>query len=377
MRTVLKGDLPDRVPFFPTIYVDHACVASGRRFEDALINPALGQQCMLEAARRYKSDAVRFCMGPDASWYDEKAVVERDGRLVELSRRSGKVDGYYDVEGGGKLVPLQKTDVVRTIGDVRGIEVTSAEEYLERGCLKDIMTYTRAAHDDGFFVVGMCSSQTINFMVEQMGGVEAALLLLYDDPKLASALIDKAVARSIEKGRAFIQVGVDCLYIGDSYASCSVISPATYDRFCAPAYTQVAQEFRREGVFCYMHCCGNYNPLLEYLPSIGIDAMDGIDPESGMSVGHTKEQIGSELSLMGGISCMTLLNGGPEAVYEEAKQCIVEGKTGGRYILGSACAVPRHTPVENMLAARRAAMDWGGYHEDTSGKDSPRSGALD
>ena len=367
MRTVLRGDLPDRVPFVPTIYIDHACLASGRRFEDALIDPALGQQCMLEAARRYKSDAVRFCMGPDASWYDEKTVVEREGRLVELSRRSGKADGYYDVEGGGKLIPCQKTDVVRTIHDVRGIEVRSAGEYLQRGCLKDVLTHTRAAHDDGLFVVGMCSSQTINFMVEQMGSVEAALLLLLDDPEFASALIDKAVAISIEKGKAFIQTGVDCLYIGDSYASCSVISPETYYRFCAPAYAQVAQEFRREGVSCYMHCCGNYNPLLERLPSIGIDAMDGMDPESGMSVAQTKKQIGSELTLMGGISCMTLLNGGPEAVYDEAKQCIVAGKPGGRYVLGSACAVPRYTPAENMLAARKAVTDCGSYHENNPG----------
>ncbi len=362
MHAVLSGVLPDRVPFCPTIYVDHACVACGRRFEDALINPALGQECMLGAARRYKTDAVRFCMGPDASWYTEKTVVEREGRLVELSRKSGKADGYYDVEGGGRLIPFQKPDGVRTIHDVRGIGVPGAEEYLERGCLKDVIACAQAAHEDGLFVVGMCSSQTLNFMVEQMGSTEAALVLFLDDPELACALIDKAVAISIEKGKAFIQAGVDCIYIGDSYASCSIISPEIYGRFCAPAYAQIAQEFRREGVFCYMHCCGNYTPLLDCLPSIGVDAMDGIDPTSGMSVGHTKERIGAELTLMGGLSCMTLLNGGPKDVYEEAKQCILEGKAGGRYVLGSACAVPRCAPAENMMAARSAATDCGRYH---------------
>jgi hypothetical protein len=362
MRTVLKGNLPDRVPFFPTIYVDHACVACGERFEDALIDPALGQKCMLEAARRYKTDVVRFCMGPDASWYEDKSVEKRDGRLVEISLSTGQADGYYDVEGGGGLIPFQKSDVVRTRHDVRGIEVPSAEEYLERGFFKDVMKYRKVAHDDGLFVVGMCTSQTINFMVQQMGDVEAALLLFLDEPETACAFIDKAVAVSIEKGKAFIQAGVDCLLIGDSYASCSVISPEIFGRFCAPAYTQVAQEFHRNGVFCYMHCCGNYNPLLERLPSIGIDAMDGIDPESGMSVGHTKKLIGTDLTLMGGISCMTLLKGDPEAVYDEARQCTVEGKKGGRFVLGSACAVPRHTPAENMMAARRAAIDYGNYH---------------
>jgi hypothetical protein len=292
MKAVLSGILPDRVPFFPTIYVDHACLACGKRFEDALANPALGQQCMLDAARRYAADAVRFCMGPEASWYEEKIVAVHDGRLVQVSRKNGKVEGYYDVQGGGALISTEPLPIVRSVQEVHDIPVMGAEEYLERGYLKDIALCAQAAHDEGLFVVGMCGPQTINFMVEQLGSPTIALMLFYDDPELARALIDKAVAISIEQGKAFIKVGVDCLYIGDSYASGSVISPAIYRSFCASAYAEVAREFHAHGVFCYKHCCGNYDPLLDELPSTGIDAMDGIDPTNGMSVRHTKERIG-------------------------------------------------------------------------------------
>jgi hypothetical protein len=55
------------------------------------------------------------------------------------------------------------------------------------------------------------------------------------------------------------------------------------------------------------------------------------------------------------------LNGTATEVYEEAKQCVLDGKPGGRYILGSACAMPRFTPPENILAAKAAAVDFGGY----------------
>ena len=361
MRAVLSGVVPDRVPFFPTIYIDHACVACGEKFEDALIDPALGQACMLGAARRYQTDVVRFCMGPEASWYNEKRVVEKDGRLVQISRQTGEVEGYFDVQGGGALISFARPAPPRTVDDVRRIEVPSAQEYLQRGCLKDVAPLVEAAHEDGFFVVGLCSGQTLNSMVERMGGPEAALLLFYDNPKLACALIDKAVAISIEKGKAFIDVGVDCLFIGDSYTSASVISPKIYERFCVPAYVQVTREFHSRGVFCIKHCCGRYNPFLDALPTTGVDAMDGIDPTSGMTVAHTKERIGTAMTLMGGISCLTLLNGTPEEVYEEAKQCVLAGKPGGRYILGSGCAIPRYTPAENMMAARRAAVEHGSY----------------
>lgn len=365
MRAVLSGRLPDRVPFLPTIAVDHACVACDRRFEDALIDPALGQQCMLDAARRYGTDAVRLAMGPDLSWYDEKEVVERDGRLVQLARVSGKVDGYFDVAGGGGLIPIDRPDPVRTRRDVAGIRVPDADEYVERGCLREVTALTRAAHEEGLFVIGMCGGQTINFMVQQVGHPEAALVLFLDEPDLACALIDKAVAISIEKGRALIQAGVDCLYIGDSYTSASVISPQIYARFCVPAYTETASEFHRQGVFCYKHCCGNYNPFLDDFPAVGVDAMDGIDPTSGMSVHHTKERIGAAVTLMGGLSCLTLLNGSPEEVYEEAQICIAAGKPEGRFILGSGCALARHTPTANVMAARAAAMDCGVYGDDT------------
>ena len=89
--------------------------------------------------------------------------------------------------------------------------------------------------------------------------------------------------------------------------------------------------------------------------------MDGIDPTTGMSVRHTKEVIGSRLTLMGGLSCMTLLQGTPQQVRQEASECIRAGKPGGRYVLGSACALPRMTPPENLLAARAAIDDCGWY----------------
>ena len=44
-----------------------------------------------------------------------------------------------------------------------------------------------------------------------------------------------------------------------------------------------------------------------------------------------------------------------EQVYGEAQACIREG--GPRYVLGSACAVPRFAPVENMHAFARAASE--------------------
>jgi len=363
MTTVFQGNLPDRVPFFPTIYTDHACHACGHSFEETLINPALSNDMMLGAARRYETDVVRLVFGPGDAWREQKEVRTENEKLVQFDRASGRAEGTFDVQGGGVFCPYEMPEPIQTVGQANDIPVPSAAEWEQEGRMHDVKRCVSEAREHGLFTVGLCGGQTLNFMVAKLGSSEAALLCFYDDPALALAVIAKGVALSVEKGKAYIAAGVDAVYIGDSYASGSVISPDIYERFCAPAYKELAQELHRLGAFVYKHCCGNYNPLLEGLAEVGVDAMDGIDPTSGMSVAHTKRVIGDRLTLMGGISCMNLLNGTPESVYEEAAQCIAEGKPGGRYVLGSACAVPRCAPPENLDAAKQAILDHGEYSE--------------
>ena len=64
MRAVLAGQHPDRVPFAPCLYIDHAAHCTGRRFEGALTNPRLGIQWLLEANRLYRSHIVRVLPTP-------------------------------------------------------------------------------------------------------------------------------------------------------------------------------------------------------------------------------------------------------------------------------------------------------------------------
>ncbi|MDP6059215.1 MAG: hypothetical protein QGH33_09995, partial [Pirellulaceae bacterium] len=77
MRAVLTGQKPDRVPFAPCIYIDHASHCMGHQFEEALADPRLGIQWMLEANRFYRSDVVRVLSTPPHSWFHEKDVQRR------------------------------------------------------------------------------------------------------------------------------------------------------------------------------------------------------------------------------------------------------------------------------------------------------------
>jgi len=356
MRAVLTGQKPDRVPFFPCIYLDHASHCVGHTFEEALADPRQGLRWMLEANRLYRSDVVRVLLTPPRDWFRDKEVRREGGRLLQVDRRSGRVDGEFDVQGGGALVPAQPPSPVRTPEQADAISFPSAEELLEMGCLDAAREVAGRAHEEGFFVVGMAGGQTLNFLCRQVGDSQEALLMMSDQPDLTRKVLDKGTDASIEVGKAFARIGVDCLYIGDSWASGSVISPRMYAEFCTPCYRRAADAARANGLLVYKHCCGNYNPLLEAVQEDHLDGIEGMDPTSGMSVARTREVIGDALCLIGGVSCLTLLRSTPEQVRREAEACIRDG--GPRYVLGTACAVPRFTPVENMCAlasARRAA----------------------
>ena len=83
MRAVPAGERPDRTPFFPCIYLDHAAHSTGHRFEEALADPRLGLQWMLQANRLCQSDVVRVLLAPPRSWFRDKKVNRRGERLVQ------------------------------------------------------------------------------------------------------------------------------------------------------------------------------------------------------------------------------------------------------------------------------------------------------
>jgi uroporphyrinogen-III decarboxylase len=355
MRAVMLGEKPDRTPFFPCIYIDHACFCTGHDFEETLRDPILGARSLFEAAKLYGCDVVRVRPTPPRSWFRDKEVRREGERLVQIDRRSGAIDGWFDVQGGGALIPAHRPKPPETLAEVEAIPVLTARELLEAGCFDTAREITKEAHERGLFVVGMTGAETINFLVQQLGDSQQALLKLADDREFVLKMFEKGTATSIEVGKALAEIGVDCLYIGDSWTSGSVISPRMYTDLCSPFYQRAADAARANGVFVYKHCCGNYNPLLEAVQHDHLDGMEGMDPTSGMSVTRTRAAIGDRLALIGGVSCLSLLQATPEQVYQESKACIEAG--GPRFVLGSACAVPRFSTVANMRAFAQAALD--------------------
>jgi uroporphyrinogen decarboxylase len=57
------------------------------------------------------------------------------------------------------------------------------------------------------------------------------------------------------------------------------------------------------------------------------------------------------------------LQGTPEDVLAESRECMEKGGAGGGYILGAGDMVPRDAPLENLDAMMEAAKVYGRYDE--------------
>ncbi len=64
---------------------------------------------------------------------------------------------------------------------------------------------------------------------------------------------------------------------------------------------------------------------------------------------------------MGGLNTLTLLQGKPEDVEREAKECIEKAAKGGGYILSSGDAIPRNSLPSNIKAMVTSAIKYGNY----------------
>ena len=150
-------------------------------------------------------------------------------------------------------------------------------------------------------------------------------------------------------GIACWEAGADILHNGDSLASCNVISPDTYRRYAYPSQVKVFSAWSKHGIDRkLLHICGDSTRVLDDYAATGADMVE-IDDAVDLAV--AKERIGDRTAIVGNVHTVTeLLQGTPGSVSAAAQRCIDNAGSGGGFLLGSGCIVPRYSPLENVKA---------------------------
>jgi MtaA/CmuA family methyltransferase len=157
----------------------------------------------------------------------------------------------------------------------------------------------------------------------------------------------------IEYAKAMARTGADGIQFGDS--SATLISTEMYEEFVEPYQKPVIDAIREEGVYPFLHVCGNSNHISGHLGSAGASC---VEIDSPADLKKTVEFFKDRSVIRGNVDTILLKDGTAGDVCKSAFSCMEDARN-SRFILSPGCGVPRETPKENIRALVETA---GEYH---------------
>jgi uroporphyrinogen decarboxylase len=193
-------------------------------------------------------------------------------------------------------------------------------------------------------------------------GQEQLLIDLYDNPDLATALLDTVNNTMIEGARRMAQFGADILKLGDDVGSqrAMMMSPETWRRWFKPRLAAVISAAKKikPDMLIFFHTDGNVEPIIPDLIEIGLDILNPVQPECMDPVG-VKRAYGDRLAFWGTIGTQSTM---PFGDVDEVRRVVKErietiGPEG--LLLAPTHVLEPEVPWENIVAFVEAVEEFG------------------
>ncbi len=181
---------------------------------------------------------------------------------------------------------------------------------------------------------------------------ELIMRMVYKNPAVLEALLDKVTVFLLAFGQALIENGANAIFLPEPTASASMISPAMFRRFVLPRLKVLTQNLT---VPCILHICGDTSPTLEAMGECGAKVLS---LDQCMDLSHSRGTV-PEVVLGGNVDPInSLLAGSKQQVVNDTLTCLRRAGT-DRFVLMSGCGVPPNTPLENVKIMIRTAKEYG------------------
>jgi len=189
-------------------------------------------------------------------------------------------------------------------------------------------------------------------------GAENAYLDIATKPDELLELIDFATDSLIVWAAALVEAGADIIGLSDPTSTGDAISREAFKKFVFPFLKRQVKTIKRMGVPVTLHICGDTNDRVDLMAATGVD---GISIEEKVDLAYVKKLVGSKVCVIGNVPPLSFLEGTPQQVERETKECIEKAAEGGGYILAPGCGIPPDSPIENLWAYINAGKKFGRY----------------
>ena len=171
---------------------------------------------------------------------------------------------------------------------------------------------------------------------------------------LCVQIVEELMARGIEFDAAYF-------YDDLGYRNGLFFSPAIYRALLQPAHRRYLEPFKRQGLPCLLHSCGNVTELVPDLLDAGWTCLQPLEVKAGMDLVGLKQRYGDVLAFMGGIDVRNMALDDPGPIEEEIRTKLAVAKQGGGYIYHSDHSVPDNVSFANYSRVIDLVRRYGSY----------------
>jgi uroporphyrinogen-III decarboxylase len=140
-------------------------------------------------------------------------------------------------------------------------------------------------------------------------GMERILYGQMDDPAFLEALLDIVLEWELRRMDRVLEKGVDCWVHMAWYEGSDFWSPKNYRKLLKPRLQKIIDKAHDHGALFRYIITKGWKPLRRDFIEMGIDCIMGVDPvQDQVVLEEIKEEIGSELCLMGGVNSGVMLS---------------------------------------------------------------------
>ena len=101
------------------------------------------------------------------------------------------------------------------------------------------------------------------------------------------------------------------------------------------------------GVDAMLHICGDTTPMLKSFRETGARVLS---VDHAVDLAEARQVFQKDVVIMGNLDPVSvLLQCSADDVDKVAEKCFNDAGRDGCYIFGAGCAVPKHTPIENIV----------------------------
>lgn len=371
MKKAMDLEVPDRVPVMCQMSIGHMLLQLGVSPSEFWLSGELFAEGLLKLREIYDFDGILISLhGHSPSWKSKvsKIQAEENEEVVFWKNGDKTVFTYDDLPKHYphktiSLPSISEFDVESLPEEIDFIPVSQGLEFcIDLEHKYDIfdLIYERAG--DRYSIHGEITSPFDYFL--NLFGTEWAMINLVEHPSKSKEILQRftGAVKKIAVDQA--KRKLDAIKISSPYAGAGFISARFYSEFILPYEGQIARAVRTCGVHVYTHTCGAIDDRLEMMVEAGISGLECLDPPplGNVRLIEAKKRVGSNVFIKGNIDPVNvLLLGNEETVQKDAQYRISAGKSGGGYILSTACSIAPHTKRENIQLLARVANDVGHY----------------